>query len=75
MSECTPSYHCEECEGDCGAQALYRRKPKHPGGRPQGVTMPCGWKCGAKLTARGMRMHFTICPKRPDDPAKAQKEA
>ncbi len=27
--------------------------------------MPCGWKCGAKLTARQMREHFTSCPKKP----------
>jgi hypothetical protein len=45
-----------------------RKKPapeKHPGGRPRGVEMPCGWGCGAKLTAREMRAHFTACPKRP----------
>lgn len=41
------------------------RKPKHAGGRPRGVTMPCGW-CGSKLTARELRAHFTDCPKRPD---------
>jgi hypothetical protein len=29
--------------------------------------MPCGWRCGAKLTAREMREHFTTCPKRPKE--------
>jgi len=27
--------------------------------------MKCGWGCGAQLTGRNMRAHFTICPKRP----------
>lgn len=27
--------------------------------------MPCGWQCGANLTAVEMRKHFTDCPKRP----------
>jgi hypothetical protein len=35
------------------------------GGRPRGVEMPCGWKCGARLTAVEIRQHFTGCPKRP----------
>jgi hypothetical protein len=38
---------------------------KHPGGRPRGVEMPCGWGCGTQLTAREMRKHFTTCPRRP----------
>jgi len=45
-----------------------RGAPKgHPGwgGRPRGVTMPCGWKCGAELTAALIRTHFKTCPKRP----------
>jgi hypothetical protein len=33
-------------------------------GRPRGPRMKCGWGCGAKLTGRNMRAHFTICPKR-----------
>jgi hypothetical protein len=43
------------------------RPPGQPGagGRPPGPTMPCGWGCGAKLTATEMRPHFTECPKRP----------
>jgi hypothetical protein len=40
-------------------------KPKHAGGRPPGVTMPCGWGCGKTLTASQLREHFTTCPKRP----------
>jgi hypothetical protein len=42
----------------------------HPGwgGRPRGVTMPCGWGCGANLTAREARPHFAKCPKRPPAP-------
>ncbi len=43
---------------------------KHAGGRPRGVTMPCGWKCGKQLTAREMRLHFTTCPNRPKIVAK-----
>ena len=35
------------------------------GGRPSGPRMPCGWGCGAKLSATEMRGHFTRCPKRP----------
>ncbi len=27
--------------------------------------MPCGWGCGAVLTHREMRRHFTDCPRRP----------
>lgn len=38
--------------------------PKHPGGRPAGVAMPCGW-CGEPLTASKIRKHFVNCPKRP----------
>ena len=45
---------------------------KHPGGRPRGVTMPCGWNCGKRLTAREMRVHFTECPKRPAKAAAAR---
>lgn len=39
---------------------------KHAGGRPRGVTMPCGWGCGRELTAAEMRKHFTVCSSRPD---------
>jgi hypothetical protein len=42
-------------------------QPGHPGwgGRPRGVTMPCGWGCGKRLTASEIRAHFTSCRKRP----------
>ncbi len=38
----------------------------HPGwgGRPSGITMPCGW-CGAEVTSAGMRKHWMKCEKRP----------
>jgi hypothetical protein len=52
-----------------------KAKPKHPGGRPRGVTMPCGWRCGAKLTARDIRAHFTACPKRPKPARKPEKQS
>lgn len=26
--------------------------------------MPCGWGCGAELTATEIREHFTSCPNR-----------
>jgi hypothetical protein len=42
-------------------------KTKHPGGRPAGPAMPCGWGCGANLTAVQIREHFTNCPRRPTD--------
>jgi len=34
-------------------------------GRPPGPRMRCGWDCGAQLTGRQVRAHFTICAKRP----------
>jgi hypothetical protein len=58
----------QETAGGCSAdqgRIVRKAKFKHPGGRPRGVTMPCGWGCGARLTAREMREHFTKCPKRP----------
>jgi hypothetical protein len=36
-------------------------KPGHPSGR----RMLCGWHCGSRLTASGMRTHFTDCARRP----------
>jgi hypothetical protein len=44
-------------------QILGRSKPKR--GRPPGRRMLCGWRCGARVTASGMRKHFTLCSKRP----------
>lgn len=44
------------------------RKPgtsKIKRGRPPGRRMPCGWRCGARLTASELRRHFTKCPRRP----------
>lgn len=29
------------------------------------VTMPCGWGCGERLTARQIRAHFSACILRP----------
>ncbi len=66
-------------QGDTLCQVFAEeRKPGPPkghegwGGRPRGVEMPCGWGCGAKLTAREMREHFTTCKRRP--PAAIGKE-
>jgi len=41
-------------------QETIRHLPRQPnrGGRPRGPRMPCGWHCGAKLTASEMRRHF-----------------
>ena len=36
-------------------------------GRPPGPRMPCGWGCGAQLTARLMRGHFTDCSNWPGE--------
>jgi hypothetical protein len=30
-------------------------------GRPPGLRMLCGWRCDARLTARGIRAHFNNC--------------
>jgi hypothetical protein len=55
-----------------GAAHAMRRTPRCPAhGEPSAGAfqrqprMPCGWGCGAQLTGRNMRAHFTICPKRP----------
>jgi hypothetical protein len=45
--------------GDCRT-----RSSKIKRGRPPGPRMKCGWGCGAQLTGRNMRAHFTICSKR-----------
>lgn len=41
--------------------------PRKRGAKP-GPRMPCGW-CRKPLTAREIRAHFTVCPKRPKAPA------
>ena len=41
------------------------RRSKAKRGRPPGRRMPCGWLCGAKLTASQIRGHFTECWRRP----------
>ena len=40
-------------------------KLKAKRGHPPGRRMPCGWGCGAHLTASEMRRHFTECRNRP----------
>jgi len=39
-------------------------------GARKGPAMPCGWGCGALLSAREMRQHFARCPMRPGVPHK-----
>jgi hypothetical protein len=39
-------------------------------GRPYGPYMPCGWGCGAMLTATTIRRHFTDCPARKKNKSK-----
>jgi hypothetical protein len=61
---------CDRCfSGRCRRCASRVREsilsPFHLIGRPRGPQMACGWGCGACLTERQMRTHFTICPKRP----------
>ena len=51
----------------CGPVAPRFGNAKIKRGRPAGPRMPCGWRCGAKLTASELRKHFTKCPKRPKD--------
>lgn len=64
-----PGYRLsEEARAKIRARAIGRvwsKESKHPGGRPCGVRMPCGWGCNAMLTAREIRNHFVTCPKRP----------
>jgi hypothetical protein len=43
-------------------KAPTRRGPK------DGVTMPCGWGCGALLRATDVRRHWQDCPRRPEPP-------
>ncbi len=43
------------------------RRQQAKRGRPTGRRMPCGWLCGAELTASQMRTHFTRCSRRPND--------
>ena len=43
-----------------------KKRTRAPGGgRKPGPRMPCGWGCGAQLTAVEIREHFTSCPCRP----------
>src|SRR5271163_1066742 len=62
--------HCvsERCR-ECRTWVRVRKFEQDPTfnliGRPRGPRMKCGWGCGAQLTGRDMRAHFTICPKRP----------
>jgi hypothetical protein len=63
-NELIPNYGGREVPTDVYYPA--DAKAKNPGGRPRGPLMPCGWKCGAKLTASEIREHFTTCPKRPE---------
>jgi hypothetical protein len=46
------------------ARKMAAKRKTFGGGRPTGVTMPCGW-CRTPLTASSIRTHFTECPKRP----------
>jgi hypothetical protein len=50
-----PSDHGEPASGN----------PQAKRGRPPGRRMLCGWRCGSKLTASGMRSHFVNCARRP----------
>jgi hypothetical protein len=58
----------ERCH-KCGSWVRVRKFQQGPTfnliGPPRGPRMRCGWGCGAKLTTRNMRAHFTICAKRP----------
>jgi hypothetical protein len=53
---CVPRMRLEEWRLDPTASFL---------GRPRGPRMPCGWNCGAKLTASEVRKHFAGCRLRP----------
>ena len=61
---------CDQCfSGRCRRCARRLREsilsPFHLIGHQRGLQMACGWGCGACLTERQMRTHFTIGPKRP----------
>src|SRR5580658_9235787 len=63
------SYCLSESCRKCRSQVRVRKFEQDPTfnliGRPRGPRMKCGWGCGAQLTGRTMRAHFTICAKRP----------
>lgn len=61
----THPFKAQEVQEDYCVCGSHERDHRHAGGRPSGPRMPCGWRCGAKLTASEMRRHFTDCPKRP----------
>src|SRR5271156_3466349 len=59
------SERCRKCRTWVRVRKFERDPTFNLIGRPRGPRMKCGWGCGAKLTGRNMRAHFTICPKRP----------
>ena len=55
---------CVDCNVGKGKIYDPSTRNEDQGGRPNGVTMPCGW-CGSSVNASGMRRHFVTCPKKP----------
>jgi hypothetical protein len=71
FSAYAPTRLCHRCRSGWCWQCYSGGKVLDPnmkrGGRPPGPRMPCGWGCGAELTARLMRGHFTECSNRPGE--------
>ena len=71
FSAYAPTRLCPRCRSggcwQCYSGGNVLNSNRKMGGRPPGPRMPCGWGCGAQLTARLMRGHFTDCSNRPGE--------
>ena len=56
---------CRKCTSRIRFERLQLDPTANLLGRPRGPRMPCGWNCGARLTAGELRKHFAGCPLRP----------
>lgn len=67
-----------ECEHNCNcypkplplagkyrAKRGRRKGSPSSGGRPRGVSMPCGWGCGEQIYASTWLRHWGQCPAKP----------
>ena len=71
FSAYAPTRLCHRCRSggcwQCYSGSNVLNSNRKMGGRPPGPRMPCGWGCGAQLTAQLMRGHFTDCSNRPGE--------
>ena len=59
------SERCRKCRSSVRVRKFQQDPTFNLIGCPRGPRVRCGWGCGAQLTASRMRLHFTVCPKRP----------